>query len=101
MFDGLDCIATSDKWFKENLVKITNPLEKLSAINGYTFNWRDDPTSKAAHTVAQEVQAVFPDAVHEDEKGKLHVSLSAEIALLVEVCKAQQEQIDELKRRLK
>ena len=97
---GTDCIATSDRRFKENLVRIENPIEKLNAINGYTFNWVNNPDERVAHTMAQEVQSVYPEAVKEDEAGKLHVSLSAEIALLIEVCKSQQREIDELKRRI-
>jgi len=97
---GSDAIATSDRRLKENLVKIEDPIGKLNAINGYTFNWISNPDERVAHTIAQEVEAVYPEAVKTNEEGTKHVSLSAEIALLIEVCKAQQKEIDELKRKV-
>jgi hypothetical protein len=91
---GIDCVATSDRRLKDKLVKITDPIGKLSKINGYTFEWLKNPGERVAHTMAQEVRKVYPEAVKEDTNGRLSVSLTAEIALLVEVCKSQQNDIE-------
>jgi hypothetical protein len=94
---GVDCISTSDRRLKENFLKITDPIGKLKGISGWTFNWIGRPDVCAAHTIAQDVRKVYPEAVREDEQGKLSVSLTAEIALLIEVCKVQQSSIEKLK----
>jgi hypothetical protein len=53
----------SDIGLKKDLVKITNPLEKIAAINGYYFTWKSDNT-KDLGVVAQEIEEVFPAAVN-------------------------------------
>ena len=37
----ITAFATSDIRFKNNIVPIKNPLEKLKKINGYTFVWKE------------------------------------------------------------
>ena len=64
---------TSDERLKENLEVIPNALTKVKGIRGVTFDWKDKtPDSKeldvpsSGHDVgvlAQEVQAVLPEAV--------------------------------------
>lgn len=62
---------SSDRRLKNNIRNIENPLEKLNQLNGVTFNWIDDILEKGFHPlykeevglIAQELQAIFPDAV--------------------------------------
>jgi len=35
-------VLSSDKAFKENIQIIKNPLDKIYALNGYTFDWKKD-----------------------------------------------------------
>jgi hypothetical protein len=95
-----DYLPASDRRYKENERVIDNPIEKLMGLTGYTYNWIGKPDNRVAHTMAQDVQVVFPEAVKANPKGKLHVSVAAEVALLVEVCKSQQQEIDKLKEDL-
>jgi hypothetical protein len=97
---------TSDKRLKDNITPITNPLEKLLRLSGNTFKWtaehyatQDSSLVKEydVGVVAQEVQAVLPEAVHERDNGMLAVDYQKLIPLLIECIKAQQIQIDELK----
>ena len=57
----------SDARLKENKLRIQEPLEKLSRISGYEFDWVDDgPQNERGHDtglIAQEVQEVFPQCV--------------------------------------
>ena len=97
---------TSDKRLKDNITPITNPLEKLLKLSGNTFKWTDEHYATQnselvkeydVGVVAQEVQAVLPEAVHERDNGMLAVDYQKLIPLLIECIKAQQIQIDELK----
>jgi hypothetical protein len=100
--------SLSDKRLKENITPINDPINKLNALSGNTFNWNDDfyATQDQAlfkkydvGVIAQEVQSVLPEAVNERDNGMLAVDYSKLIPLLIECIKAQQVEINELKGR--
>jgi hypothetical protein len=96
----------SDKRIKENIKPIENALSKLKKISGNTFKWIESYYDKQdkelfkeydVGVIAQEVQAVLPEAVHERSDGVLAVNYVKLIPLLIEAIKEQQVQIEELK----
>lgn len=98
--------ATSDREFKDSLIKIDNPLHKISKLNGYYFNWNDKQTTYTAGTkdigiVAQEVEEVLPEIVTTRENGHKAVRYEKMIALLLEGMKEMKEEIEELKKQIK
>jgi hypothetical protein len=98
--------STSDSRLKENVTPIENALEKVKALTGVEFDWKEE--TKEVHgyeghdvgVIAQEVQAVLPEAVRTTDSGYLSVRYEKMIALLIEGMKEQQVQIDELKAKL-
>jgi hypothetical protein len=90
--------AYSDRRLKTNLEPITDALEKVQSLTGYTYT-RIDNGQRQTGLVAQDVQEVLPEAVMDDGK---HLSLAYGnmVGLLVEAIKAQQARIDALERRL-
>ena len=55
--------ASSDERLKDNLTPISSPLEKVSRLNGYEFDWNDKQNTYSGHdvgVVAQEVEQVMP-----------------------------------------
>jgi hypothetical protein len=102
-----DVIAyfSSDERLKENFEVISNPLEKLSQINGYSFDWvpMEGIHENEGHDIgvkAQEVETVLPELVTTRENGYKAVKYDKLVALLIECVKEQQKQIDELKNKL-
>ena len=95
-----DIVAYSDRRVKENISTIENALDKVKALRGVTYN-RTDKSDKSEKigVIAQEIQEVLPQVVHEQEDGMLGVSYGNIVALLIEAIKEQQKQIDELKNR--
>ena len=96
---------TSDKRHKNNIQLIPNALEKVSKLNGVTWEWNDDVNEVTKSTpktglIAQEVQEVLPQVVVERENGYLGLDYSKMIGLLVEAIKEQQTQIEELKAQI-
>jgi hypothetical protein len=90
----------SDRRLKENLTAIENPLKRLHAIQGYSYNMIDDSEKQREYgVIAQELQAVFPEMVSviDEEEGYLGVSYVQLIPVLLEAIKEQQGMIDELK----
>ena len=92
-----DYDSASDIRLKENIQKIDNPIDKIIRIEGVTFDWKSNNKSSMG-VIAQNIEKVFPQLVHgEDSKT---VNYNGIIGLLIECVKTQQEQIDNLNRRL-
>ena len=93
---GVSC--TSDRALKDNIVRIPDALDKISLLNGVTFDWNDKAGNIAGKhdvgLVAQDVEAVFPELVNENEDGYKTVSYSGLVAPLVEAVKEIKTLID-------
>ena len=98
-----DVIAyvSSDKRFKDNIKPISNPIEKIKQIGGYSFDWNDNQnihTGKDYGVIAQEIEEILPELVQTREDGYKGVKYDRIVSLLIEAVKDQQKQIDELKK---
>jgi trimeric autotransporter adhesin len=89
-----DITAFSDERHKVCLERIPSALDKLNAINGYTYEWSDEspnytPENKRrlAGVVAQEVEQVLPEVVYTGNDGTKAVSYGNMVALLIEAIK--------------
>ncbi len=90
----------SDKRLKENISTIENALEKVKQLEGVTYNKIKTPEFKETGLIAQDVEAVLPEAVNSSEDGMLAIAYPRLVGLLVEAIKEQQIQIDELKTQI-
>jgi len=91
--------ANSDEKLKENVVGISNALGKVLDLRGVYFNRIGQPEREIG-VIAQEVEKVLPELVHEGPDGVKSVAYQNMVAVLIEAIKEQQEQINELKARL-
>jgi len=108
---------SSDKRLKKNVKIISNPLDKLNVLSGFTYDWSLDKCSEAGFkpkdekqigVFAQDVQSVIPQAVKPapfdtDNEGLsisgdnyLTVQYEKIVPLLIESIKEQQQQIEDL-----
>lgn len=83
--------ATSDISLKENISKISNPLQMIKGLNGFIFDWNDKyslyDSFKGARQVgvaAQDVEEVMPELVTERKNGQKTVTYDQLIPLLIE-----------------
>jgi hypothetical protein len=111
---------TSDKRLKDNVKNIDNALNKVMALNGVTFDWNDIAVeygwsarikNNDIGVIAQEVQAVLPQAIdfapfdrdenHQSKSGENYLTVQYEkiVPLLIEAIKELKAQIDELKNK--
>jgi len=104
---GADVVAyySSDPRLKKNKKKIENPLKILEKINGYTFDWKNYAKNVGTHLVgsdygvmADEIEEVMPELVHDRENGYKGVKYEKIVPLLIECIKEQQVQINQLKK---
>ena len=86
---------SSDAALKEDIQTIENPLEKVQALRGVSYKWKDTGR-KDIGLVADEVQKVLPELVAEGEHKTMDYGHM--IGLLVEAIKEQQKEIEELKK---
>ena len=93
--------AYSDRRKKKNITQIENALYKVQSIEGVTFDRVDVEGPRQTGVIAQDVQAVLPEAVHELEDGTLTVAYGNMVGLLIEAIKEQQKQIDDLRQTVR
>jgi hypothetical protein len=89
-----DFNSTSDINLKENIKIIEDPLDKITKLNGVTFNWKENQKPSIG-VIAQELEKVLPELVTQGDIKS--VNYNGLIGLLIEAIKEQQKQIDELK----
>lgn len=97
LLTAVDVNTSSDVNFKENIQPISSALNTVKALEGVSFNWKETG-AKSYGVIAQELQKLLPELVHQSEHG-LSVSYLPLIAILIEAVKEQQKQIDELKKQ--
>jgi len=107
--NDITAFYSSDKSLKENIKNIENPLEKISQINGVTFDWTEDYIKQHGGedkyfvrkndvgVIAQEIEKVLPQVVGTREDSIKAVKYDRIVALLIESIKELKKEIEELK----
>ena len=107
-------IQTSDQRLKTNIKPLERALDKVITLNGVTYNWRvkefpnkNFDSNRHVGVLAQELEAVLPEAVETGEDGYKSVNYSNITPLLIEAIKELkaekdelQKEVDELKRMM-
>jgi hypothetical protein len=93
--------AYSDRRVKDRFEPITSALSKVQQLHGQTYvrTDMDDDNRRYAGLIAQDVEAVLPEAVTEIED-HLALDYSGTIALLVEAIKELKTEVNDLKAQL-
>lgn len=91
--------AYSDARLKENVELIPDALEKVRRLRGVTFTRNDHKDTERRHVgvIAQEVEAVLPEAVWDGEDGIKNVAYGNMVGLLIEAVKELKAEVEELK----
>ena len=117
----------SDERLKENLRKISTPLQKIQQLNGYIFDWKQKANDEGFYPdlmkddcglLAQEVQKIVPQAVvgagfdrewnndtnsYKSKSGEDYLTVQYEklVPLLIEAIKELSKEVEDLKSKLK
>jgi hypothetical protein len=93
-------IAMSDQRVKRDVQPVVGALDRVSALHGYTY-LREERETREMGLIAQEVEAVFPEAVHYDkEHDRYGVNYNAMIAPLLEAIKELKAKVEELSQKV-
>jgi len=115
-----DVVAfSSDKRLKQNIRFIENPLEKVSQLSGFIYNWNEKANKEAGYDMdkdyvgvfAQDVEKIQPEAVKiapfdndgtdNSKSGENYLTVQYEklVPLLIESIKELKKEIEELKKQ--
>jgi hypothetical protein len=94
-----DITAFSDARVKKDVEVIDNAMARVEQIRGVNFTRISDDV-RSTGVIAQEVQAVLPEAVVEDAEGMLSVKYGNMVGLLIEAVKDLNTEIKELKAQI-
>ena len=89
-------VSSSDARLKTDIAPIADALAKVQALTGVTFTMAGSDARQMG-LIAQDVQAVAPEAVV-DAEGVLRLAYGNLVGLLVEAIKDLAQEVDQLKR---
>ena len=97
----------SDIRLKKDFAEIQSPLAKVLALHGLSFDFRTEenpdrglPGGRQLGFIAQEVQALLPEAVSQTKDGYYTLNYDAVTPVLVEAIKVQQAQLEARSRQV-
>lgn len=90
--------ASSDIRLKTNVTRIEDSGNIVDNITGVRFNWAKSGQANAG-VIAQDVEAVIPELVHENGDGYKAVNYNGLIGVLIEEVKALRARVAELEGR--
>jgi hypothetical protein len=100
----VEAFTSSDKRLKDNIVNIDKPIDKISKIGGYTYEWNDksdkETGKKDIGVIAQEIEEFLPELVQTRENGYKAVKYDKIVALLIEGMKEQDKKITDLQSQI-
>ncbi len=108
--DNITAYFSSDRRLKTNVQPIADALAKVAQIHGVEFDWTDEYIEahggedgyfirkRDVGVIAQEIQAVLPEAVAEKADGHLAVRYERVVPLLIEAVKALSLKVQQLER---
>jgi hypothetical protein len=92
--------AYSDARLKENIVTIDSALDKVSQMRGVYYNRINDETkTRNVGVIAQEIEAILPEVVHNTDDTK-SVAYGNIVGVLIEAIKELNEEVKTLKSKL-
>jgi hypothetical protein len=94
-------VSNSDERAKDIIEPITNAVQKVSTLRAVIGKYKTDSEgTRRSFLIAQDVQAVLPEAVDATDEDNLGVRYTETIPLLVAAIKEQQASIEALTQRI-
>jgi len=93
-------VQSSDAQLKEDIVPLSNALERLLLLRGVRFKWRSNQ-KKRVGLIAQDVEEVFPELVETGPDGFKGIYTSGLFGPIIEAMKEQHEEIRQLRLAVK
>jgi hypothetical protein len=95
-----DITAFSDIRKKKDVEVIADALARVNQLRGVNFTRIEDDV-RGTGVIAQEVQVVLPEVIHEDSDGTLSVAYGNMAGLFIEAIKELTAKVEALEAKLK
>ena len=93
----ITAFASSDINLKENINVIPNALDKINAISGNTFTWKDSDKGEDTGVIAQEIEALgLPGVTTIRDDGTKAVRYEKLVPVLIQAIKELSAKVDAL-----
>ena len=89
---------SSARELKTNITPMSNSLDKIMALQGVNFEWKNRKQGKQMGLIADDVAKIVPEVVQFTDDNPTSLQYSKMVALLIEGMKEQQNEIAELKK---
>lgn len=91
-------VQTSDRRLKKNILDLVSPLDKAIQLRGVSYQWKDENKSQRTQigVIAQEVEKIYPEFVHTNDKGMKAVNYAQMTAVLIEAIKELNAKVEKL-----
>lgn len=97
--------GASDRRLKKEIEPLQDALLKVLQLQAVTWKWKGGGNSRQYGFIAQDVEKILPDLVHDEknEKGEVykHVATGDLLPYLLAAINEQQKQIDRVREELK
>lgn len=93
-------VQTSDRRLKKNIQSLDNSLENTLKMRGVSYQWKDESKSQSNQigVIAQEVEVIYPEFVHTNDKGMKAVNYAQMTAVLIEAIKELNAKVQSLEK---
>ena len=103
--NGVPYIPFSDKRLKKNIASLEGALDTLLQLSGKTFEWKQpekysNMTGQQRGFIAQDVEKVIPQWVHENDEGMKLLACIGFEAMAVEAIRELTERVQKLEAQL-
>jgi hypothetical protein len=96
-----DITALSDKRKKDNIIPLTQSLDLLTQLTGYSYTRSDLKDKENIGLIAQEVKEVFPQAVTYDDELELYsLNYGCLIAPVIQAIKELKQTVNKLQEKV-
>ena len=93
----ITAFSSSDQNLKENITIIPNALDKINAISGNTFTWKDSDKGEDTGVIAQEIEALgLPGVTTIRDDGTKAVRYEKLVPVLIQAIKELSAKVDAL-----
>ena len=83
-----DIVALSDEKYKNNIISINDPLQKVESLRGVYFNRNDvNPSKRSIGLIAQEVEQIIPEVIINSVESGKSIAYGNLVGLLIEAIK--------------
>jgi len=93
-----DVVAYSDERLKDNIETLDG--SKVFDMRGVSFNRNDQDGKLSSGVIAQELEEIAPELIHESEDGTKGVAYGNTVGYLIEAIKILKAEVDDLKQQL-